>query len=618
MTEEPFSLERFEQLCYSRQYETAARELIRLLLIIDRNYGKLSGQFALSVSPAVSATELEAHVLTRLTSAITTLFSDPGFQISPTGFDQLINFQRWLSSLFAASAFVNADHILQALNLHGSEDGRFEIAPADLVKFCVLYSAESQLPLDVELLWQQNRNLTVALSMALLSPRFLGTPAAHSKREALLAWLPERLDILDTLDQLPVAIIHDVYMHCSYADLPQRHRIKRSICRLIERKLADNGIDSLPMEQKREASAKPIMLVVLEWFSGGHSIYRTHSRTLEAARQHFELRAVGYANNVDALGRQVFDNFVELEVPNDLLTCVRQVRQLAAELQPQVLYMPSVGMFPLTLFLANLRLAPLQVAALGHPATTGSRHIDYISVEEDFVGDPACFGEKLLLLPSNGQPYRPSAIPVDIPRRERGDTDEVAIAIAATTMKFNPRFLQACQQIALLTQRQYGKTVCFHFLIGQAQGLLYPQLLRLIHRYLPDAQVYPHQPYPEYLATFNRCDLFLSPFPFGNTNGIIDALTVGLPGVCKTGPEVLEHIDEGLFRRVGLPDWSIATSVDDYIQAAARLAGNPTERLSLYDYLANERPLQRLFEGHPEVFGERLLECLARNSQTMG
>ena len=610
MTDETFSLEHFEQLCYSRQHEAAARELIRLLLIIDRHYGKLSGQFVLSVSPAVSAADLEAHVLTRITSAITTLFSDPGLQISPTGFDQLINFQRWLSSLFAASAFVNTDHILRALNLYGGEDGRFEVAPTELVKFCVLYSSESQLPLDVELLWQQNRNLTVALCMALLSPRFLGTPAAHSKREALLAWLPERLDSLDSLDQLPVAIIHDVYMHCSYADLPQRHRIKRSICRLVERKLVNNGIDSLPMPAPRPTTGKRKMLVVLEWFSGGHSIYRTHSRTLEAARQHFDLHAVGYASNVDDLGRAVFDAFTELSAPNDLLACVRQVRELAAELQPQVLYMPSVGMFPLTLFLANLRLAPLQVAALGHPATTGSKHIDYISVEEDFVGDPACFDEKLLLLPSDGQPYRPSAIPVALSLPERADADEVAVAIAATTMKLNPRFLQACQQIAQLTQRQYGKRVRFHFLIGQAQGLLFPQLQRLIRRYLPDARIYPHQPYPQYLGAFSRCDLFLSPFPFGNTNGIIDALTVGLPGVCKTGAEVFEHIDEGLLCRAGLPEWLIADSVEDYISAAARLAGDFSERQRLYRYLADGQPLQRLFEGRPEVFGERLLELL--------
>jgi hypothetical protein len=398
-------------------------------------------------------------------------------------------------------------------------------------------------------------------------------------------------------------------MHCSYADLPQRHRIKRSICRLVERKLANNGIDSLPITAPRRTTGKRKMLVVLEWFSGGHSIYRTHSRTLEAARQHFDLHAVGYASNVEDLGRAVFDAFTELSAPNDLLACVRQVRELAAELQPQVLYMPSVGMFPLTLFLTNLRLAPLQVAALGHPATTGSRHIDY-SVEEDFVGDPACFGEKLLLLPNDGQPYRPSAIPVELSLPERNDGDEVAIAIAATTMKLNPRFLQACQQIAQLTQRQYGKRVRFHFLIGQAQGLLYPQLQRLIRRYLPDARIYPHQPYQDYLGAFSRCDLFLSPFPFGNTNGIIDALTVGLPGVCKTGAEVFEHIDEGLLRRAGLPDWLIADSAEDYIAAAARLAGDFSERQRLYAYLADGLPLQRLFEGRPEVFGERLLELL--------
>lgn len=610
MPDEKFSLERFEYLCYSRSHEAAARELVRLLLLIDSHYGKLSGSFSLSVSPAVPAEHLEAHVLTRLTSAISALFSDPGFHISPDGFGQLINFQRWLSSLFAASAFVNCDHILRSLNLLGHDRGDFSVSAADLVKFCILYSAESQLPLDAELLWQHDRRLAAALFMALLSPRFLGTPAAHSKREALLAWLPERLDTLDDLDALPVAIIHDVYMHCSYADLPQRHRIKTSICRLVEKKLLASGIPHLALDDAPRPSGKPLMLVLLEWFSGGHSIYRTHSRTLEAARQHFRLVGVGYGANVDDLGRQVFDTFVELEAPNDLLACVRQVRELAAELRPQVLYMPSVGMFPVTLFVANLRLAPVQVAALGHPATTGSRYIDYISVEDDFVGDPACFSERLLRLPADGQPYRPSAISVALPTVTRTDGQRVNIAIAATTMKFNPGLLQACQKIAELTRQQYGKTVRFHFLVGQAQGLLYPQLLRLVMRYLPDASVHAHQPYQDYLALFNRCDMFLSPLPFGNTNGIIDAFTVGLPGVCKTGPEVFEHIDEGLFRRVGLPEWMIASTLDEYITAASRLAGNYAERSQLYEYLARPEPLQRLFSGRAEAFAEALLELV--------
>lgn len=609
MSDQVFSLEQFEYRCYTHDHEAAAQDLVRLLQLIDRHYGKLSEQFSLSVSPAITAGELEYHVLTRLTSAITALFSDPGFRISPDGFGQLINLQRWLSSLFAASAFVNCDHILRSLNLLGHDASDYRLSEQDLVKFCILYSPESELPLDVELLWARNPTLAAALFMALLSPRFLGTPAAHSKRESLLGWLPDRLDQLDSLDALPISVLHDVYMHCSYADLPQRHRIKASINRLIERKLDSIGIHPLPLYRGAvdNTSQKPLMLVLVEWFSGGHSIYRTHSRTLEAARLDFHVVGVGYGANVDDLGRAVFDEFVEFAEPDDLFACLRQLRDLAAARKAKVFYMPSVGMFQITLFASNLRMAPLQVAALGHPATTASRHIDCISVEDDFVGDPGCFTERLLRLPADGQPYRPSALAVNLPRVARDDGAVVNVAVAATTMKLNPGFLASCQAIAVQTLDQSGKRVHFHFLVGQAQGLLYPQLVRLIERYVRDATVYPHQSYQDYMAILNRCDLFLSPFPFGNTNGIIDALTVGLPGVCKTGPQVFEHIDEGLFRRVGLPSWTIAPTREAYIQAAVRMASSHEERSALYRHLATDEPLRTLFSGRPQALSEALL-----------
>ena len=82
-------------------------------------------------------------------------------------------------------------------------------------------------------------------------------------------------------------------------------------------------------------------------------------------------------------------------------------------------------------------------------------------------------------------------------------------------------------------------------MIGQAQGLLYPQVKQVVNLYLSDDQVtvYQHQPYDRYMQIIAQCDLFINPFPFGNTNGIIDTVTCGLVGVCKTGPEVHEHID---------------------------------------------------------------------------
>ena len=106
------------------------------------------------------------------------------------------------------------------------------------------------------------------------------------------------------------------------------------------------------------------MAVVLEWFSGAHSIYRTHSRTLEAAREHFEVVGFGFGYAVDDVGRNIFDRFIELEQPDYIGECLKTIRDFAEAERPDVLYMPSVGMFVLTVFMSNLRVAPLQIAII--------------------------------------------------------------------------------------------------------------------------------------------------------------------------------------------------------------------------------------------------------------
>ncbi|EFA28660.1 conserved hypothetical protein [Haemophilus influenzae HK1212] len=108
--------------------------------------------------------------------------------------------------------------------------------------------------------------------------------------------------------------------------------------------------------------------------------------------------------------------------------------------------------------------------------------------------------------------------------------------------------------------------VHFHFALGQSFGITHPHVKWFIEQYLGDsATAHAHAPYREYLDILRHCDMMLNPFPFGNTNGIIDMVTLGLVGVCKTGEEVHEHIDEGLFKRLGLPEWLIAQSVEEYI-----------------------------------------------------
>ena len=74
-------------------------------------------------------------------------------------------------------------------------------------------------------------------------------------------------------------------------------------------------------------------------------------------------------------------------------------------------------------------------------------------------------------------------------------------------------------------------------------------VLRYSKVFSSGAIVHAHAAQPDYMRRLATCHMFINPFPFGNTNGLVDTVRLGLPGVCLTGPEVHTHIDEGLFRR---------------------------------------------------------------------
>lgn len=603
-----FDLARFEAFAYAHQHEPAMQEFLKLLNMLDRNYGALDETFHASPTADGVGLDADAHIVHRICAALTTLFSDAEFFLTDAGARQFFRLHRWISTLFAASSFRNADHILRALNLNGPGKDCIQVRAEHLLKFCVLYTTNSEIPLDMDALWAFNRNLAASLACSLLSPRFLGTESAHHKREVLLPWLAAKLDEIHDLDLLPVPILHDVYMHCSYADTRARHAIKEPINRLVRRKLLQSGLKDVEGDAPARADGeKPVLLVVLEWFSGAHSIYRTHSASLRAAREHFRVIGVGLPKLVDDPGRGVFDEF--LPVDGDMLAFVADA---AHRIRPEMVYYPSFGMFPATIFLSNLRLAPVQVVSYGHPATSHSPFIDHFVLPQEWVGDPACFSESLLPLQASAMPFVPTAAATGITPALRNSPETLRIAIAGTPMKLNPAFLKALATI----QQRAPRPVQFHFFTGLAHGLVHEEVRNFVHARLPDAVLHPGLAYSEYMARLNGCDMALNPFPFGNTNGVVDVSTIGLVGVCRSGPEVLEHIDGALFKRLGLPEWLVASSTEEYVSAALRLIQDDQTRLSLRRQLIEQRRVERLYAGEPGLFGQALIGLLPDSEVT--
>ncbi|MGQ0287231.1 UDP-glucose:protein N-beta-glucosyltransferase [Pasteurellaceae bacterium 22721_9_1] len=605
------SVTRFEQAVKNKEYETACNELLDILGKLDSNFGTLENiecDFPAALDNLYQ--DKIIHFCTRMAVGVTELFTDPGLTISDSGVQRFLVLQRWMAMIFASSPYVNADHILQTYNR--SEDKKnpnedFLVdSKEDLKKFCILYLPESKVTLNLDGLWGIDQKLCASLCFALQSARFIGTDEAFSKRGTILQWFPEKLAQLENLDGIPSNISHDVYMHCSYDVAENKHAVKRPLNQVIRRHLIDLGWKDRDVSEIGYKNGKPVMAVMLEHFHSAHSIYRTHSTSIIAAREHFYIVGLGHPN-VDEAGRNVFDEFYNF-TENSVFDRVVKIKEICDEFKPAVFYMPSIGMDLNTIFASNTRLAPIQVVALGHPGTTHSDFIEYVIVEDDYVGSESCFSEKLLRLPKDALPYVPSALaPASVEYRLRENPEVVQIGIASTTMKLNPYFLAACKAI-----RDRAKVnVHFHFALGQSTGVTHPYVERFIKSYLGDsATAHPHTPYDQYLRILHQCDMMINPFPFGNTNGIIDMVTLGLVGVCKTGPEVHEHIDEGLFKRLGLPEWLIANTVDEYVEQAIRLAENHQERLALRRHIIENNGLQSLFTGDPSPMGKVLLEKL--------
>ena len=604
------SVIRLEQEVSAKNFEAACVELLDILSKIDTNFGGIEGieiDYPGQLNDELKQEKIK-HFCTRVAVAMSELFSDPQLDISEGGAQRFFSLQRWINMIFASSPFVNADHVLQTYNRNPDKtnlsDFHLDSARSSLIKFCILYLPESNINVNLDALWNLDPELCASLCFALQSPRFIATDQAFSKRSTILQWFPEKLATIENLNNVPSAISHDVYMHCSYDIAENKHWVKKALNQVIRRHLLQGGWTDRDVTKLGERNGKPVMIVLLEHFHSSHSIYRTHSTSMIAARERFHLIGVGN-EAVDAAGQAVFDEFHLLKGDN-IFSKLNELKEICEKNGAAVLYMPSIGMDLTTIFASNTRLAPVQVIALGHPATTHSDFIEYVIVEDDYVGSEKCFSEQLLRLPKDALPYVPSALaPQHVEYRLRENPEVVNIGIASTTMKLNPYFLAALKSI----RDRANVKVHFHFALGQSSGVTHPYVERFIKSYLGnDATAHPHAPYDQYLRILHNCDMMVNPFPFGNTNGIIDMVTLGLVGVCKTGAEVHEHIDEGLFKRLGLPEWLIANTVDEYVERAIRLAENHQERLELRRHIIENNGLQTLFTGDPSPMGKVLLE----------
>ncbi len=505
---------------------------------------------------------------TRLATAITDFMSAAGYQITQGEVVRIACFKRTIAQIFEISKYTDTRHFLSAFGTR-NPDGTRTLTAQETAKLLLCLSINQMNDEIIELLRNQKSSIGVPVMMGLLSEQVTWSKKAVSARANILAmeknWTESGIHVLTIGAMVPA------YMGCSYAEAEHKHEIKKYLNALARNYALERGCRDIELPEKRLLKARPTIAVVAELYDAAHAMHRVFGTDIQLLMKHFDTVLMTTTGNTDERLRPCFSKIDDtpFDRANPKAFCDAVTRH-----EPDIIYFPSIGMRPVSILLSNLRLAPIQVMTFGHPATTHSEFIDYAVVHDGALVDPDTVSETVLLRSREvrflDHPDSPA-----IEAKIRARPEIVTIAVPAWLRKITPTFLGVCTRIVERAERP----VRFVF-FPNCSGTAYQAFKRRVEDMLP-ADVVPTDTYPRYLRRLNQCDLFLSSFPFGATNGIIDATRLGLPIVNMKGREMHSIIDSLMTAELGAPAWLSVNSVDEYIDAVLRLIHDDELRIAV-------------------------------------
>ena len=180
----------------------------------------------------------------------------------------------------------------------------------------------------------------------------------------------------------------------------------------------------------------------------------------------------------------------------------------------------------------------------------------------------------------------------------------IRIALAARVYKLNASLLLLLQRAMKRAKRKAE----VHFFPNELGVHLFATKRKILD-ILPDAVIHPRTDYQTYIRRLNDCDIQLGTYPFGGTNSNIDSLKRGLPLVTREGKECHSRTDAAMMREVGLPDWLITHSEEEWEDTLVRLIEEDEERVRLSHQLI-AADFDSIFFADPENPGTGFVDTL--------
>lgn len=393
--------------------------------------------------------------------------------------------------------------------------------------------------------------------------------------------------------------------YLSRANLVQAYFSTRNLRTLYRKRgeilnaaLVAAGYATLHARAPQQTVAQRIRLgIFAQHFGPQTETFFTISHFDQIDRKRFEL--ILYAcrasdHPLEALCRERADRFELL--PEDLRAQAERIRDDALDI---LLLSTNMSVVSNTAaLLGAMRLAPLQVASVSTPVSTGATHVDVmLSCEwnEPEVDAAQHYTEKLVLMPGSVNIYAyqyDTELPSITPTRASLGLPEDALVFfsGANFYKIIPE--QSLTWVRILAARPDSFLVLMPFNPNWDTNYRRLPFMARLHQQLQDNGVDPQrlialEPVPT-RADVHRiialADIYLDPYPFSGACSLLDPIIVGTPPLVRSGPVGRSNHGASLMRLLKLTEL-VSSTEEDYVQAALRLAADAEERQRIHQTL---------------------------------
>jgi protein O-GlcNAc transferase len=294
---------------------------------------------------------------------------------------------------------------------------------------------------------------------------------------------------------------------------------------------------------------------------------------------------------------------------------VLQVAELIRAQSADIVIYPEVGMGTMNYWLTNMRLAPTQIAAWGHPVTTGSREIDYFltCAGMEPPDAPAHYTERLLMLPGIGTGYSmPTAVTTNLTRESLGLPRERHLYICPQSLfKIHPDndaiyfdIMARDESAILLFFQSDHAAITRSFSQRLAEGMAARGIA-------PRNQIkfLPRMNEASFRAVMSLADVVLDTLHWSGGNTSLDAFSAAAPTVTLPGEFMRGRQTAAMLRAMDANEL-IANDRATYVDTAIALASDAAMRVSLHQKLIANRgkifdraePVKQLAEHLQAVF----------------